>query len=408
MWGLRFVGLLSCCCCLTSQQERAGPRAVSVKCGEDLLLVMANRDFFGTNRLVSASELRLGAAGCNVSRLEQEGQAVVFEYGLHECGSTVQMTPHELVYTTHLYYVPTVTGIIVRTNPVTVTIKCRYPRVQNVSSDAVKPTWVSYNSTKRTEQHLAFTLRLMNDDWSRERTSNVYILGDLLHIEAAVETSNVLPLRLYIDRCVATPTALKTTDVKYSVIDYNGCLLDSKAEGTASSFLMSRLEMNRLQFTLDTFKFYKDERNMIYLHCDLKVSTVDQLPNELNKACSFEKASAKWIPVDGTEDICNCCDSGTCGFLSRRGETRRWRMTPRQSEWEGSSVLGPLIVQDYVDQKPVMALSLDDSYHMDIHDAVEHLPEGADNMVMVLSLSITGSVICFALIGFVLYKKLYH
>ncbi len=91
-------------------------------------------------------------------------------------------------------------------------------RFHNVSSNALRPTWVPYASTEVGEEVLLFSLKLMMgwcsffihsalwirlfqncsflaDDWSYERPSHLYFLGDIINIEASVTVYNHVPLR---------------------------------------------------------------------------------------------------------------------------------------------------------------------------------------------------------------------
>ncbi|XP_078387182.1 zona pellucida sperm-binding protein 3-like [Cetorhinus maximus] len=140
----------------------------------------------------------------------------------------------------------------------------RYFRKGNVSSDPIKPTWIPFSSTKSGEGNLSFSLRLMKGDWLTERTSTVYYLGELIHIEASVSMTNHMPLKLYIDRCVATLSPDKDSTPRYSFIDHNGCLLDSKAEDSFSTFVLPRdeQELDKLRFDLDAFRFLGDDRSL--------------------------------------------------------------------------------------------------------------------------------------------------
>ncbi|XP_050843630.1 uncharacterized protein LOC127061146, partial [Serinus canaria] len=78
------------------REERPGhSRAllpVEVQCQEAQLVVTVHRDLFGTGRLVSAAELSLGPAACRHSRMDPSQKTVTFSAGLHECGSTVQVS----------------------------------------------------------------------------------------------------------------------------------------------------------------------------------------------------------------------------------------------------------------------------------------------------------------------------
>ncbi|KFQ70982.1 Zona pellucida sperm-binding protein 3, partial [Phaethon lepturus] len=225
-----------------------------------------------------------------------------------------QVTSDALVYSTSLNYNPVPTGnpVVIRTSPAVVPIECHYPRKDNVSSNGVKPTWTPFRSTLSSEEKLPFSLRLMNDDWSAERASTIFQLGDVLHFQAGVNTENHAPLRLFVDSCVATPTPDRSSSPQYAFIDFSGCLVDGQLDDVTSTFISPRPRQDVLQFAVDAFKFAGDSSNLIYITCHLKVSLADQAPDPLNKACSFNKASNLWAPVEGTRDICSCCEMRNC------------------------------------------------------------------------------------------------
>ncbi|XP_067828015.1 zona pellucida sperm-binding protein 3-like [Heptranchias perlo] len=232
-----------------------------VQCGEQNLLVRVDMDLFRTRQLIKATDLTLGTAGCRPTGIYSQNHTVLFDYGLHECGS--RMAGDFLVDTTHLNHTPNARGsVIVRTNRAVIPIECHYFRKGNVSSDPIKPTWIPFSSTKSGEGLLSFSLRLMNDDWLTERTSTVYYLGDLIHIEASVSMTNHMPFKLYIDSCAATLSPDKDSTPRYNIIDSHGCLLDSKAEDSFSTFVLPRgeRELDKLQFDLDAFRFFGDDR----------------------------------------------------------------------------------------------------------------------------------------------------
>ncbi|KAM6119359.1 LOW QUALITY PROTEIN: zona pellucida sperm-binding protein 3-like [Pterocles gutturalis] len=235
-----------------SQLQAAVPlHPVAVQCQEAQVVVTVHRDLFGTGRLVRAAELSLGSATCLPTVWSAAESTVTFVAGLHECGS-IRVTPDALIYSTSLNYNPVLTGnpVVIRTSPAVVPIECHYPRRDNVSSHGVKPTWAPFQSTISSEEKLPFSLHLMNDDWECERVSTVFQLGEVLHFQASVNTENHAPLRLFVDKCVATLTQ-------------RGALLPSMLSLTSVD----------------------------YITCHLKVSLADQAPDPLNKACSFNKAN---------------------------------------------------------------------------------------------------------------------
>ncbi|CAM4609739.1 unnamed protein product [Lepidochelys olivacea] len=337
---------------------------VMVQCEEAQMVITVHRDLFGMGRLIKAADLSLGPAACRYVSLNDAENTVIFVAGLHECGSTLQMTPDSLVYSTSLNYNPTPASnpVILRTNPAVIPIECHYPRKDNVSSKAIKPTWVPFSSTLSAEERLDFSLHLMNDDWSAERPSNGFQLGEVMHIQADVHTGNHVALRLFVDSCVATLSPDRDSSPRYAVIDFNGCLVDGRSDDTTSAFISPRPRQDTLQFMVDVFRFAGDARNLIYITCHLKVTAAEQAPDPLNKACSFNKAGNTWSPVEGIRDICRCCETGNCAFLggqSGRGSPldrwsgRRFQRDvasrhgePLVREAEADVVVGPMIILD--------------------------------------------------------------
>ncbi|XP_069042943.1 zona pellucida sperm-binding protein 3-like [Lepisosteus oculatus] len=143
------------------QQDTPLVRAVSVACGESQIVVQVRRDLFGTGQLINSSDVSLG--GCAATRQDDAAQVLIFESELQACRSSLTSAPEELVYNFSLNYTPRAIANtpIVRTNGAVVGIECRYMRFHNVSSSALKPTWVPYTSTKSAEDVLDFSLVLM-------------------------------------------------------------------------------------------------------------------------------------------------------------------------------------------------------------------------------------------------------
>nr|XP_060611938.1 zona pellucida sperm-binding protein 3-like [Anolis sagrei ordinatus] len=324
-----------------SQPRVLSPLApVSAKCGEAQVEVTVKRDLFGTGRLIQATDLTLGSPGCPPTSADASQDTVVFNVGLHECGSTLQVTPDSLVYSISLYYNPTPAGnaLVVRSSPAEVPIECHYPRRNNVSSKAMQPTWVPFSSTASAEQKMSFSLRLMDDNWSTARASSGFQLGDVMYIQADVNTENHVPLRLFVDSCVATLSPGTDSAPRYPIIDYKGCLVDGRSDSN-SAFVSPRLQDDSLRFTVDVFRFTQDPRDLIYITCHLKVSAADQVPDLENKACSFSQASQSWVPVEGTRDICTCCERRNCDQF--QGQPRRINPWERWGRGRRSARDGP-------------------------------------------------------------------
>ncbi|XP_016333398.1 zona pellucida sperm-binding protein 3-like, partial [Sinocyclocheilus anshuiensis] len=199
------------------------------------------------------------------------------------------MTDNELVYTFNLLYTPAalVGTPIVRADVAAVGIECHYSRLYNVSSNILLPAWVPFAATKVAEEVLVISLRLMTDDWMFERPSNQYFLGQFLKLEASVKQYNHVPLRIFVDGCVATAApGVNTTSPRYSFIENHGCLVDAKLTGSTSSF-MRRIQSDKLQFQLEAFRFQQDDSGLVYITCALKAVMASTPTCPENKACSF-------------------------------------------------------------------------------------------------------------------------
>ncbi|CAI9540140.1 unnamed protein product [Staurois parvus] len=225
------------------------------------MVVRVLMDFYGIGKLVKPSDLSLGPQSCKPST--QTANEAIFQIRLQECGNSVQMTADWVIYSTSLTYRPTSSIPIIRTNPAVVPIMCYYYRHANVSSKAIEPTWVPFSTTVSSEQKLSFSLRLMMEDWSGPRNSPIYQLGDILYIEASVDTRNHVGLIPYIDKCVATISPDPTSAPSYDIIANNGCLVDGLQDDSSSAFITPRIKPDKLQFTVDAFRFLEKDASLV-------------------------------------------------------------------------------------------------------------------------------------------------
>ncbi|XP_067301013.1 zona pellucida sperm-binding protein 3-like [Pseudorasbora parva] len=307
---------------------------VAAQCGENSVYVEVMKDFFGTGLPLVSSAFTLG--GCTATGEDPSAQVLIFESELHGCGSTSMVTGDELVYSFNIIYTAkAVYGVpILRSSSAMVGIKCHYPRAHNVSSDALLPTWIPYSSTKVAEDLFVFSLRLMTDDWLFERPSNQYFLGDVINLEASVHLYSHVPVRVFVDSCVATAVPDVASVPRYSFIENNGCLVDAKLTGSMSHF-MPRTQGDKLRFQLEAFRFQQADSGLVYITCVLKVAAATSSSEQ--KACSF--SANGWVSADDSDQVCGCCDS-TCSV--RSGSDRLLT----DLRWEKTSV-GPINVKDY-------------------------------------------------------------
>ncbi|CAM4549386.1 unnamed protein product [Leuciscus chuanchicus] len=284
------------------------PSSVAVQCGENRVLVEVQQDFFSNGQLIQPTGLSLG--GCPVVGQDPESRVLIFDYEFQNCISLLMMNEDELVYTFSLTYTPeALAGTpITRADGAIVGVQCHYQRLQNVSSDALRPTWFPYASTKAGEEVLLFSLKIMMDDWSYQRPSYSYFLGDVINIEASVYQYNHVPLRVFVDRCVATQVPDVNSLPRYSFIENHGCFVDAKTTASSSRF-MPRSQVDKIHFQLEAFMFHEGNSLSIYITCILKATIASAPSDAQRKSCSFANG---WIAADGNDQVCGCCDS-TCG-----------------------------------------------------------------------------------------------
>ncbi|XP_076829246.1 zona pellucida sperm-binding protein 3-like [Brachyhypopomus gauderio] len=311
--------------------------SVAAECGEAGIHVEVKKDLFGTGELINPSEVTLG--NCAVSGEDRAAQVLIFQSALQGCNSTTSMTQDELVYVFYVRYVPHnfAHTPIVRTVGAVVRIECHYPRLHNVSSNALMPAWIPYASTQVAEEQLVFSLRLMTDDWKSERLSNQYFLHDVISIEASVIQFYHVPLHVYLDTCVATVVPDVNAVPSYAFIDNHGCLIDAKLTGSQSHFL-PQTEADHLRFQLEAFKFQQDNSGLLYFTCFMKATPASYPADAEHKACSF--SSNRWTEAYGVNQVCGCCDT-TCSL-------RKWRdlSEDRGTQLEGEVILGPIMVEE--------------------------------------------------------------
>ncbi|XP_034532844.1 zona pellucida sperm-binding protein 3-like isoform X2 [Notolabrus celidotus] len=310
-----------------------------LKCHEDSIEVVMKAHLFHPELPVEPDHLRLGPVGaaeehhCK-AKVSGSGDFII-RAPLTYCGSRMTFTQSVLVYNNLLVYSPPSSpGDMLRAQETAVPVQCEYRRY-TVSSRALIPTWSPLITTQHELLDLDFQLRLMTDDWSSERRSSVYFLGETVNIEASVDHHH-LPLRLYVNSCVATLSSDVNSYPRYPFIDHQGCFTDSQLHGSSSRFL-PRVEDKTLHVQLQSFLFHKDHRRTIFITCNLEAEPISKKDPE-KKACSF--IHGRWRSVDGDDGVCECCSS--CA-KSNHKRALRSQTQHRQSELQKETSLGPVI-----------------------------------------------------------------
>uniref|UniRef100_A0A8B9SH55 Zona pellucida sperm-binding protein 3 n=1 Tax=Anas platyrhynchos TaxID=8839 RepID=A0A8B9SH55_ANAPL len=257
------------------------PIPVQVRCGSGRLSVGVPAGLLGAGAF---RELRLGS-GCGVTGAD--GDRYWLEHPLTACGTVLQLLPDTIRYTNLLRYRPLAAGPAARPAPFSVPVECRYPRRGSISSGAVQPTWIPFGSTVAHRRRLRFALDAYDRSWTSRLPLPTFVLGELINIQASVAAETHLPLRVFVDECVASPGT--ASPVSYQLIGDGGCLLDGRLG--RSRFLPQRRD-GALRFQLDSFLFPNTSSPQIFLRCHLRAAVAGAGGS---KACSYDPSADCWV-----------------------------------------------------------------------------------------------------------------
>ncbi|XP_040911471.1 zona pellucida sperm-binding protein 3-like [Toxotes jaculatrix] len=292
------------------QQNAVRPRPVVVKCHSDSMEVVVQADMFDIGLQVDGKHLRLGSDPVleeSACRAFPSGQAeFTIRAHLTDCGTKLSSTKEKIIYSNVLVYSPESSSDgLLRLDGATISVECHYEKKYAVDSISLHPTWVPFVSRTSAEDQIDFKLQLMTDDWKFEKGSYSYFLGDPINFEVSAIIGNHMPLRVYVDHCVATATPDADATLRYDFIEHYGCLTDAYLTNSSSHFL-PRAEEHKLRFRLDAFRFYQESSNEVYITCYVKAVPVMLTVSSQNRACSL--IENRWRSVDGNDQACRSCD----------------------------------------------------------------------------------------------------
>ncbi|XP_059201154.1 zona pellucida sperm-binding protein 3-like [Centropristis striata] len=295
---------------------RERPRPVVVHCHPDSMRVVVQADMFDKGLQVDPSHLRLGSeaeSGESACRAVPTGEAeFTIQAHLRDCGTRLSSTKEKIIYYNVLVYSPEPSSDgLLRLDGATIPVECHYEKRYALDAISLQPTWIPSVSIISAEDHIDFKLLLMTDDWQFERGSYSYFLGDPILLEVSAIIGNHMPLRVYVDQCVATATSDAEDTLRYDFIEHHGCLADAYLTNSSSRFL-PRVEQHKLRFQLEAFMFYQEPNNQVYITCYIRAVPVVLAVSSRNRACSLIENS--WRSVDGNDQVCRSCD------LSHRSE----------------------------------------------------------------------------------------
>ncbi|XP_019720373.1 zona pellucida glycoprotein 3f, tandem duplicate 2 [Hippocampus comes] len=308
----------------------AGDEAITINCWKDSVNIT-----WRISQELTPYSTRLFLGNCirsSVTTLPLGDWELHFDYKFKDCKFKRKMKGKHLIHQNVLTYRP---GAKSKPPAYEYFFEC----VQRRPEGWIPPFLNPAASVSTGHGGLVFHLALLNEQLSGIAKSNVIPLGSFMPIWAAVEQKAHQPLRLFMEECVAAPTAELQPEQQqlYPIIDNKGCLSES-VEG--NSVFLPRYHSSALVLSLQSLMFGVGK---VYIHCKL-VAWDPEVLDESKKACQYSKQNGGWELLDDPSQnkLCSCCDNA-CRARPRRG-----------TEWESHglsqlSVLGPLVIVDMSD-----------------------------------------------------------
>ncbi|XP_037642300.1 zona pellucida sperm-binding protein 3-like [Sebastes umbrosus] len=348
----------------------ARPRPVVVHCHPDSMRVVVQADMFETGLQVDGRHLRLGE-GSSCAAVPSGEAEFTIQTHLRDCGTKLSSTKEKIIYSNVLVYSPEPSSDgLLRLDGATIPVECHYEKRYAVDAISLHPTWVPSVSRLSAEDQIDLNLLLMTDDWQFERGSYSYFLGDPILLEVTAIVGNHMPLRVYVDHCVATATPDAEATLRYDFIEHYGCLADAYLTNSSSRFL-PRVEEHKLRFQLEAFRFYREPSNQVYITCYMKAVPVVLSVSSQNRACSL--IENRWRSVDGNDHACRSCD------LNHRVEEPPATEPPEttiSTKARPSKTSQESLVQNIPEQRPVNYFRFRPGVHQSQHNKPQQSSAG--------------------------------
>ncbi|CAJ1052664.1 zona pellucida sperm-binding protein 3 [Xyrichtys novacula] len=303
--------LLSSTATAKASGKAARPKMIEILCHVDRMYVRIRREIFKTKD--AYKDLKLGSCPVN------QGTKVhyFFLYLLSsDCGFKKESNTDDVSIRNVLHYKPSTP--VIREMPFDIPLQCKFPRFFHSYKVGFYPKLRGGTVFKALQPKSDYTLTPQDASGNEITGAKTYTLGQPMYFEAKKPSGREKSgdQRIYVKKCFMTAAKDPNSSPKYTVIDNQGCMIDSKLTDqskflTGNSKTMQKFSIGALVFKDSVSSSSSSQQ--LYMHCEISMGKLT--PTTSSKACSYDATSKKWKELYGEDSICTCCES-TCSATS--------------------------------------------------------------------------------------------
>ncbi|XP_061534843.1 zona pellucida sperm-binding protein 3 [Phycodurus eques] len=295
---------------VASSEGAAKSKLVEVLCHIDRMYVKVSKKLFSTTD--AFKDLKLGKCPVNEGTAEHYYLLYLLKT---DCGFERESTEDHLFISIVLHYKPTTP--VIRELPFDVALQCKYPRHFHSFNPGISIELRRGTVYKPLRSKNAYVITPQDASGNEIVGDKMFILGQPMYFEVKQTDSTSTDQRLYINKCFMTAFQDPYSDPKYTVIDNQGCMIDSMVT-RQSAFLKGPLNIQKFSVSAFIFKdtavSSSSVQSQLYLHCEFSMG--DPTPTSSLKACNYHRVTKKWRELYGNDSVCACCESA-CLPLSK-------------------------------------------------------------------------------------------
>lgn len=284
-----------------SSRRRGRAQGVHVVCQLTKMIVKVNKHILGVGGV--QYELKLGT--CDISKTTKNHH--VFIYDMDQCASERKLINNRVTYSNILHYSPVMDqGPIRRSVPFSIPVECHFNRYHYSYKIGYIPQVRHQHHFKPLRAVDSVVLTPRDEQWRRLSPTQEYTIGHPMYFQAdgphLAEDE-----RLFVDSCYVTVSRSHLSMPRFTVIENNGCMTESKS--TRWSRFIQSGQRNVVRFSLDAFLFHGMLGKHLYMHCEISIGSL--IPTATAKSCTYNQNTKQWEELHSSNNVCFCCDS-TC------------------------------------------------------------------------------------------------